>query len=77
LSFLDLLSLAAHFMLKDFISLISTIFMSLIQPGEESAPDIPRLDLLKIWREQGDFTGALNEYFFSCENLPIQSIGFI
>lgn len=70
LSFLGLLVAAAALYAQSFISLISTIFMSLIQPGEESAPDIPRFGPAEILERQEDFTGALNEYFVLARIYP-------
>ncbi len=55
---------------QSLISLLTTVFMSVIQPGEESAPDIPRFGPAEILERQGDWEGALNEYFILARIYP-------
>jgi len=70
LSSLGLFVAATALYAQSFISLITTIILSFLQPGEESAPDIPRFGPAEILERQKDFTGALNEYFVLARIYP-------
>lgn len=52
------------------ISLTTIVFLSIIQPGEESAPNIPRFGPAEILERKNDWTGALNEYFVLARIYP-------
>lgn len=73
LSSLGLFVAATALYAQSFISLITTIFLSLIQPGEESAPNIPRFGPAEILEREKDFIGALNEYFVLARIYPHHS----
>lgn len=53
-----------------FISLTTLIFLSIIQPGEEFAPDVPRFGPAEILEHENDWKGALNEYFVLARIYP-------
>ncbi len=53
-----------------FISLTTLIFLSIIQPGEESAPDVPRFGPAEILEHKNDWKGALSEYFVLARIYP-------
>ncbi len=55
---------------QSLISILTTVFMSVIHPGEESAPDIPRFGPAEILERQGDWKGALNEYYILARIYP-------
>lgn len=53
-----------------FISLTTLVFLSIIHPGEESAPDVPRFGPAEILERENDWRGALNEYFVLARIYP-------
>lgn len=62
LSALGLFISASALYSQSFISLVTLVFLSIIQPGEESAPDVPRFGPAEILERQNDWKGALSEY---------------
>lgn len=70
LSALGLFIAASALYSQSFISLITLIFLSIIHPGEESAPDVPRFGPAEILERQNDWEGALNEYFVLARIYP-------
>ncbi|GEM_PF-1269421 len=70
LSALGLFITASALYSQSLISLITIIFVSIIQPGEESAPDIPRFGPAEILERKNDLRGALNEYFVLARIYP-------
>jgi len=55
---------------QSFVSLLTRLFLSVIHPGEESAPDVPRFGPAEVLERQNDWTGALNEYFVIARIYP-------
>ncbi|MCA1901266.1 MAG: hypothetical protein LDL53_03440 [Candidatus Hydrogenedens sp.] len=70
LSSLGLFVSATALYAQSFISLVTTIFLSIIQPGEESSPDIPRFGPAEILEHEKDYEGALNEYLVLARIYP-------
>ncbi|MGC8738590.1 MAG: hypothetical protein ACP5UA_08090 [Candidatus Hydrogenedens sp.] len=70
LSALGLFITASALYSQSFISLLTLIFLSIIHPGEESSPDVPRFGPAEILERQNDWKGALNEYFVLARIYP-------
>lgn len=52
------------------ISVISSLIINIIVPGEELAPDTPRFGPAEILERQKDYQGALNEYLVLARIYP-------
>ncbi|MCX8065240.1 MAG: tetratricopeptide repeat protein [Candidatus Hydrogenedentes bacterium] len=76
-SFLGLLITVTALYSPNLVSVITSIALSLTNPGEESAPDIPRFGPAEILEKKRDYEGALMEYMVLARIYPYHSAVYI